>query len=93
MRGLQLGFDAVKTNGEIMGFDRFNVRFDQMHEMTGFFGGQAAVVHRGCEGSRGCDDILRLFDRWQLEVDRPTVTAWSQPFKTVMKAAHIALQG
>jgi hypothetical protein len=85
-------FESVKANSEIVCLNGFHMDFEQPNKMTGFLGRQVAAIHRGRDSRHGCDDILCLFDRWQVEVDGATAPTRRQPLETVMQAANIALE-
>jgi hypothetical protein len=86
------GFQSVKAKSQIICLDGFHMDFEQPNKVTGFLGRQVSAIHRRRDGSHSGDDILGLFDRWQVEIDRATVPTRRQPLETVMQAADIALE-
>jgi len=57
----------------VVRLENFYVGSDEIHELTGFLGRETAIVYSGGDRSHGRDDVVRVVDCWQREVDRSAV--------------------
>src|SRR4029450_8340761 len=69
---LLLRFKRRNAGLQVMYLERFCIGIEDLHQLAGLLGGEAAIVNRSGDRGHRCDDIARFVDCRQREVERST---------------------